>query len=266
MYGKILRMKRLVDPSRRMCVVPMDHGITLGPIKGLENYSNTIDQVAANGADAIILHKGLLLKVIEHQKTNVPHCRYILHLSASTSLSPDVHSKTLVSSVEEALMLGVDGVSMHVNLGCADEKIMIGDLGRISGECQKWGMPLLAMMYVSSNDENNSDKIIHAARIAEELGADIIKIDCLHPVNKLEKLMQGVHTPVLIAGGPKTNEVESLLQMIASALEMGVAGAAIGRNIFQHARYGILTLLISRMIHGELSLPDAVYELKRINE
>ena len=156
-----------------MCIVPMDHGTTLGPIHGIDDYFKTIRLINKAGPNAIVLHKGLLIRVSQDEELACGN--YIMHLSVSTVLSKDPQYKVLVSSVEEAVKLGALGVSIHINFGVDAEADMIKDLGTVSKTCLEWGMPLLAMVY-SFKEDNNLDHMIHAARIAEELGADIVKI------------------------------------------------------------------------------------------
>jgi DhnA family fructose-bisphosphate aldolase class Ia len=37
-HGKELRLKRLRKHSKRLLIVPMDHGVSSGPIPGLRHY------------------------------------------------------------------------------------------------------------------------------------------------------------------------------------------------------------------------------------
>lgn len=54
MIGKNIRLERIIDRStHRTIVVPMDHGLTVGPIHGLVDYSRTVDEVAEGGANAV---------------------------------------------------------------------------------------------------------------------------------------------------------------------------------------------------------------------
>src|SRR4030067_309904 len=61
--------------------------------------------------------------------------------------SPDSNRKVLVPTGEDALRRGPDAVSIHVNLGAEDEARMLRDFGTVSTDCQRWGIPLLAMIY-----------------------------------------------------------------------------------------------------------------------
>ena len=145
MIGKRIRMERIMDrESGKTVIVPMDHGVTIGPIAGLINMQETIDAVAMGGTNAIVIHKGLVEAGHRRKGRDVG---LILHLSASTRMAPDPNSKTMVCTVEEAIKLGADAVSIHVNLGAEDESAMLNDLGKVAKEAMDWGMPLLAMMY-----------------------------------------------------------------------------------------------------------------------
>ena len=113
--GKQIRMERILNrKTRRTVLVPMDHGISVGPIDGLGDMKTAINSVAAGGANGVVVHKGL---VMEGHRGDGPDIGLIIHLSASTSLSPFPNAKTLVCSMEEAIKLGADAVSIHVNLG-----------------------------------------------------------------------------------------------------------------------------------------------------
>ena len=47
MIGKRIRMERIMDRnSGKTVIIPMDHGVTIGPIAGLIHMQETIDAVA----------------------------------------------------------------------------------------------------------------------------------------------------------------------------------------------------------------------------
>ena len=113
--GKKIRLERILNRNTgRTVIVPMDHGISVGPIAGLIDMKTAIQKVAEGGANAIVEHKGLVAEGHRRQGRDVG---LIIHMSASTSLAVQPHAKCLVCSVEEAIRLGADGVSIHVNLG-----------------------------------------------------------------------------------------------------------------------------------------------------
>ena len=145
MRGKEIRLERIIDRNtRKTIIVPMDHGVTNGPIAGLIDISEAVDRVAEGGANAVLGHVGLALH--GHRKSG-RDVGLILHLSASTSIGPDPNEKVLVNSVTNALKMGADAVSVHINIGADSEARMLVDLGEVAIECMEWGVPLLAMMY-----------------------------------------------------------------------------------------------------------------------
>jgi fructose-bisphosphate aldolase/2-amino-3,7-dideoxy-D-threo-hept-6-ulosonate synthase len=234
MRGKQIRLERIMDRNtHRTIIVPMDHGVTSGPIEGLVDMEKTVNAVADGGANAVIGHMGLALYGHRGKGRDIG---LILHLSASTSLGPDPNDKVLVNTVVNALKMGADGVSMHVNIGAESEASMLKDLGRVAVECIEWGMPLLAMMYPRGrkvNDENMVDHIKLAARVAAELGADVVKTVYTGDTDTFREVTRGCPAPVVVAGGSKTDD-RATLELIEGAMQGGAAGISIGRNAFQH--------------------------------
>lgn len=249
MAGKEIRLRRLFRRTR-LFIVPMDHGLTMGPLPGLQDVQATIEAVVKGGVDAVVVHKGLADRMAASWPAG---CELIVHLSGSTALAPDPNRKELVATVEEAIRLGATAVSVHVNLGARMEAEMLKDLGLAAEACDRWGMPLLAMMYVrdgSAAGEYDPAKIKHAARVAEEIGADIVKVNYTGAPESFAEVVAGVRTPVIIAGGPRMDSVRELLEMVAGAVRAGASGVAIGRNVFQAADPAALAAEIRRILDG----------------
>jgi len=171
LLGKAVRLERIFNRNtHRAIIVPMDHGVTVGPISGLIDMRDAVNQVAEGGANAVLMHKGL------------PRCSHrgrgrdvglIIHLSASTSLSPYPNAKTLVATVEDAIKLGADAVSLHINLGDETERDMLAHLGETTSRAAEWGMPVLAMVYARGpkiKNEYDAEVVAHCAGSAPSLG------------------------------------------------------------------------------------------------
>jgi len=259
MIGKQIRMERIMNRnSKKTVIVPMDHGITLGPIRGLIDIKKSVNAVAAGGANAIIIHKG----VVEsgHRGGGID-VGLIVHLSASTVLSPDPNAKVLVCSVEEAIRFGADAISLHINIGSDDEKSMLRDLGAIAKKTREWGMPLIAMMYTRGPKVKNEyapEVVKHAARIGAELGADIIKVAYTGSAQTFREVVDGCFVPVVIAGGEKMETDRQVLEMVQGSLEAGGAGVSIGRNAFQHHKPERIVRAISNMVHNGCSIEEGL--------
>jgi class I fructose-bisphosphate aldolase len=258
-FGKQIRMERIMNRNTgRTVIVPMDHGISVGPIDGLKDMKTAIQRVAEGGANAIVEHKGL---VGEGHRKKGRDIGLIIHLSASTSLSPYPNAKTLVCSVEEAIKLGADAVSIHVNIGNGMEKEMLKDFGRVSYDARTWGMPLLAMIYPRGEkitDEYDVKFIKHAARIGKEMGADIVKVSYTGSAETFHEVVSGCNIPIVIAGGEKMDSDRDILEMVKGSIDAGGSGVSIGRNVFQHKNPMLMVQAISAIVNDGSSVEDAL--------
>lgn len=232
MANNPLRTRRLA-PAGRWVMVPLDHGISMGPVEGLADPRRVLAAAADGGATCVTLHKGLVpLTAPFADRLGV-----LLHLSASTDSGPDGHDKRLVATVEEALRLGCDGVSIHVNVGAASEPHQLEDAGRVAAACTDWGVPLVTMAYPRGpkvKDPHDPALLAHAARLAAELGADAVKVPYSGSPDTFRDVVQGCPVPILVAGGPKRGSFDALVQDLTGARKAGALGCSIGRNVFQH--------------------------------
>ncbi len=255
-----MRMKRIFDQStKKTVIIPMDHGVTVGPIDGLLDLSKMVNDVSEGGANAVLGHMGLPLYGYKNIEKNIG---LILHLSASTIVNPtDPNDKVLVNTVERAIKMGADAVSLHINIGSKTESEQLEILGMIAGDCMEWGMPLLAMMYPRgeglTDGETSPAMVKLAARIGAELGADIIKTYYTGDPDTMKEVVEGCPVPVVIAGGSKLGDEETL-KMIKGAMDAGCAGISIGRNVFQHKTPAKFVKASSSIVHKNASIKDAL--------
>ena len=265
MDGKQIRLKRIADKKTgRFIIVPMDHGVSFGPIEGIFSMGDTVGKMVAGGATALIMHKGMVDSGLQKCGGEVG---LILHLSASTQEGPDPDEKVLVTTVERALRCGADAVSVHVNVGADAEAGMLRDLGKISDSCHEWHVPLLAMLFPRGpkiNDPFNLDVVKHASRLGAELGADIIKTNYTGSEESFREVTKGCPVPVVVAGGPKMESDREVLVMVEGAMRAGAAGVAIGRNIFQHDNVTGMTKAIAKIVLENMSAADASKVLTQI--
>ena len=258
MRGKEIRLERIMNRNtKKTVIIPMDHGVTNGPIAGLIDMGQTVNLVADGGANAVIGHVGLALHGHRQGGRDVG---LILHLSASTMLGPDPNSKVLVNSVTNAMKMGADAVSMHVNIGAESEGAMLQDLGNVAVECMEWGMPLLAMMYPRGKNikkDNDVEQVKLAARVAAELGADIVKTVYTGDPESFREVTRGCPVPVVVAGGSKTDD-RTTLELIEGAMAGGAAGISIGRNAFQHRTPDRFVRAAACIVHKNKSVDEAL--------
>ena len=245
-------MERILDrKTGNAVIVPMDHGISVGPLSGLVDMKKAVDDVSLGGATGVLMHKGLIR--YSHRMSG-KDVGLIMHLSASTDLGPTSNNKVLVASIEEAIKAGADAVSVHINFGAEGEPQMLESIGEVSRQCSEWGMPLLIMAYPrgpSITDSFDPKAVAHAARVATELGADVVKCSFTGDFDSFSRVVEGALAPVLIAGGPKMDSDREILEMVETSIAAGGHGVSMGRNVFQHSDVRKMMGAISDIVlHG----------------
>lgn len=257
--GKKVRLERIINRSNgRTIIVPMDHGVTLGAVEGLMDMREAVNDMAVGGADAVLMHKGL---VRCGHRTTGKDIGLIIHLSASTALSPLGNTKTLVGTVEEGIKHGADCVSVHINLGDPNERLMLADMGRVAEACANWQMPLLAMVYARGPQIQNPFAplvVAHCARVGVELGADIVKVPYTGDMDSFAEVTGACCVPVVIAGGERMDSTRQILQIVSDSIKAGGAGISVGRNVFQHPNRVALVKALRSIVHENYSVDDAL--------
>jgi len=255
MDGVKKRLARMFREDRKAVIVPMDHGVALGPVEGLRDMRRTVSDLLEAKVDAFVVHKGVARTI------DTGDAGLIVHVSASTKHSPDPNRKIRVCSVLEALRLGADAVSVHINVGAPTEVEMLTKLGETADECHAYGLPLLAMMYPRGpNIQNEHDKAIvaHVARLGAELGADIVKTNYTGDPESFKEVVTSCPVPLIIAGGPKMSSDRDVLQMVYDANQAGCAGLSIGRNVFQHKNPRNMARALIAIVHEGATVNEAL--------
>lgn len=220
--------------------------MSVGPIPGLSDIGTTVQHLAKGEADAILVHAGIVKTV------DMGQMGLILHLSGATRLTQEPNWKTQVSTVREAVRLGADAVSVHINVGSEREQDMLERFSRIRDEADDYGFPTLAMMYPRGPgipNEHAYEAVSHAARLGYELGADIVKTNYTGTVESFRDVVKSVKVPVVVAGGPRAKTDAEVFRMVSEAIKAGAKGVSIGRNIFQHEKPAIMTKAIVGIVH-----------------
>jgi fructose-bisphosphate aldolase/2-amino-3,7-dideoxy-D-threo-hept-6-ulosonate synthase len=213
------------------------------------------DQLLKGGVDAVILNKGIAKRV------DLDNAGLIVHLSAISTLTPNANNKVQVCTVQEAIRIGADAVSVHINIGAPEEDKMLEKLGVIADKCDIHGIPLLAMMYPRGpkiKSEHDIDVVAHAARLGAELGADIIKTNYTGSAESFKTVVEGCPAPVIIAGGPKCKTDQEILQTAYESIKAGGSGLSIGRNVFQHSNPTLMVKAMGAIVHKAVSVEQAL--------
>lgn len=269
--GKAKRMERIFKGNSKCLIVPMDDSLINGPFGGLNDLKQKYEQIIAAQPSAILGFYGLF-KIW-------PQCPIpgILNLTASTTRS--LHTKkVLVNTVEKALIMGMDAVAVHVNVSSHFESEMLQILGSVAMECDRYGMPLTAILYPRSEDENTdnnyielkekdrfkyADLVAHCVRIGVELGADIIKTQYTGCIESFKKVIaSSCNQPVVIAGGKEIHEAE-VFKMVQEAMEAGAAGISLGRNVFNRANSELMVKMLKKLLNETRGFQEIYEEYRK---
>ena len=125
--GKKRRLRRIFQDDNRTVIVPMDHGVTVGPVKGLVDMQGIVNKLLLGEVDAVLLNRGVAKNV------DTGNAGLIVHLSGISKHCPDPNNKVQICSVTDAVRLGADAVSVHINVGAKQEDKMLSKLGKKFG-------------------------------------------------------------------------------------------------------------------------------------
>ncbi|HMT03478.1 MAG TPA: hypothetical protein PKD00_09270 [Burkholderiales bacterium] len=235
--GRKHRLKRIIGKYSFPIIVPIDHSFTRGPIDGLFPINIVSNWISHPNISTILAHKGTLEHLLEKGLINLDKA-LILQLNGCPSTNEYIYYKKQLTSVEVAINLGCDGVSLDLNFDGKIDGDNFAMLGNIVDQAHAKGLPMMCM--ISSMLESIDEKLYltrlrHYIRSAIEMNVDIIKINSkFRSKCFLEKLFFGLAEDVvlLIAGGEKLS-INSSCEYIITALNSGARGVCIGRNIFQ---------------------------------
>lgn len=262
MLGKEVRMSRLVNPkSNKMMAITVDHATSRGiaPLTGLHHVQDTIDKIILGRPDAMTLTKG----IAEHCMWN--HAGEVAMLMKISNYSPVAPTKdTIFGTVDEAIRMGADAVSM----GCMTLGDFQGEqfeaIGRVSEECMRKGMPLIGHVYpkgesVKPEDRTAWENIAYCVRSACELGMDIIKTTYTGDPDSMAKVVATVPSTfrIVIQGGDACKTLDDYLQMTREAMDCGVGGVTMGRFVWDYKDVTALVIALRYIIHEGYSVKEA---------
>lgn len=280
--GKRVRLHRLLYETGlrngTLRVLPIDQGVEHGPLNFFENPAAKDPefqwQLAVNGGyNAIACHWGLARMYMAKYAGKIG---LILKINGKTNVpSDDDAFSPMTASVDDAISIGADAVGYTLYVGSLKQAEDIAQLTRVREKCERWGMPLVVGAYPRGkaiDGKGGRDSLYavdYAARLAHELGADIIKLNvpkhsdkdpqAPKPYDKLEwEYEAGVRrvvesagrSLVLFSGGSKIGD-DDLIDKARVTMEQGATGLIFGRNMWQ------------RPMEQALALTDRIKDLLR---
>ncbi|MCD6562651.1 MAG: hypothetical protein J7K23_01890 [Thermoproteales archaeon] len=260
--GKRIRLSRIFRSDNRTVIIAVDHGRRYGAIKGLENFADKIEKLVKADIDALMMTPSMIEKIYENISGKVS---LIARIDGTGGIySSDETDDRLISSVKRAVCLGADAVSVMVYPGSERENILWEKLAIVSEEAFEYGIPVLAEAIPKPpgfQDKYTKNALTYSARIAVELGADIVKIPYTGDIKSFEEVVNVVPAPIVVLGGPKKGNIEDFLKTIWEAVKAGAKGVAIGRNVFQYENPTKMANILSLIVHKGKNYREIISEL-----
>jgi fructose-bisphosphate aldolase, class I len=263
--GKRARLRRLLfefgPGNGTLLLLPIDQGIEHGPRDFFPNPASKDPEyqfrlAAEAGYSAIACQIGLAEKYYPDYAGQVP---LLLKVNGKTDVPPsDDALSTCNASVEDAVRLGADAVGYTLYVGSPRQDADLEQLRQVRQDCDRFGMPLVVWAYPrgAALDKKGGQAtfyaIDYAARMAMEMGADVVKLnmpkidpekDKLAPapynemeVSQEEAVRQVVESAgrslVVLSGGSRIDD-DKLLEQTRFIMGAGGSGVIYGRNVWQ---------------------------------
>jgi fructose-bisphosphate aldolase, class I len=278
-WGKRTRLKRLLydhgPGGGTLLVLPIDQGLEHGPVDFFANPDSLdpkyqYDLAKEGKFSAIALHIGLAEKYYHEYAGDVP---LILKLNGKTGIPSDAQAFSgITGSVEDAVRLGADAVGYTVYVGSPSQDRDFAQFERVREDATRLGMPVIVWAYprgeavAKKGGKESLYAIDYAARVALELGADIVKVNFpvpsdkdadspapyntlkLTPAQAFRKVVESAgRCLVLVSGGEKVDDTD-LFSKVRSSMDDGATGIIFGRNMWQRPRAEALR--VTRELHA----------------
>jgi class I fructose-bisphosphate aldolase len=273
--GKRARLRRLLfdygPGNGTLMLLPIDQGIEHGPRDFFPNPASKDPEyqfslAAEAGYSAIACQIGLATRYYPDYAGQVP---LILKVNAKTDVPPsDEAFSPTNASVEDAVRLGADAVGYTLYVGSPRQDVDLHQLKGVREDCERYGMPLVVWAYPRGSAIDTKGgatsfyAIDYAARLAMEMGADVVKLNFPKfdsekdkqqpaPYNEMEvapeeAVRQIVESAgrslVVLSGGSRTDD-ETVLNHTRTIMEAGGSGVIFGRNVWQREKAEALEIV-----------------------
>ncbi len=263
--GKRVRLHRMMyehgPGNGKLMILPIDQGLEHGPVDFFPNPPSANPEfqfklAVEGGYSGIALHLGLAEKYAPKYAGKIP---IVLKINGKTRIPSAAQPVSpMTGSVEDAVRIGADAVGYTLYVGSPNQVTDFTQFRKVKEDAERYGMPIIMWAYPRGEDvdkKGGRDSLFavdYAARVADELGADIVKLNVpvdnpktrsqqRSPYDKMElSYEEGVAKVVktagkclvLFSGGGMMSD-EELVHRAKACIEQGATGLIFGRNLWQ---------------------------------
>lgn len=280
--GKRTRLHRLLykyGPGNGTALfLPIDQGLEHGPRDFFPNPPAKDPEfqlrLAKEGNfSGIVFQIGIAEKYMNKYAGEVP---LVLKLNGKTEIPSDkAPISPCIASVEDAVRLGADAVGYTLYVGSPAQAEDFEQFRQVREEADRYEMPIIVWSYPrgeaieAKGGRDSFYAVDYAARVANELGADVVKVNVPKPrgekdaaspepyksreFSQDDMVRQVVESAgralVLFSGGEMAGEGD-VIAKARIAMESGATGLIFGRNVWQRPFEEAIAL--SREMHEML--------------
>jgi class I fructose-bisphosphate aldolase len=262
--GKKARLYRLLyghgPANGTLMILPIDQGLEHGPrdfFDAPESQDPSFQfRIAIEGRfSAIACQIGLAEKYYSSYAGKIP---LVVKLNGKTEIpSDDAPLSPLNASVEDAVRLGADAVGYTLYVGSSRQDEDFQQFRCVRQDADRFGMPVIVWSYPrgaaieAKGGKDTVYAIDYAARVAQELGADVIKLnvptfdpDKLSRAPKpyqrdwteetaLSQVIRSAGRSLVIFAGGERKTGGAALEQAEACMQAGATGLIFGRNVWQ---------------------------------
>ena len=249
-WGLENRLASIIRPGdNRALMLAVDHGYFLGPTEKLEEPARVIAPLLKY-CDSLMLTRGVQRACVS-AATQTP---MVLRVSGGSSIiGEDLSQEDITVSIKDAVRLNASALALSIFVGSKYEYQTIVNLGKLAGEAQEYGIPVLAVTAVGKDLGKDARYLSLACRIAAEQGAHIVKT---YYCDDFERVTKSCPVPIIVAGGKKIPERDAL-ELTYNSIREGAVGVDMGRNIWQSEHPVAMIRAVRSIVHGNASVEQA---------
>ena len=251
-WGMKNRLSRLIQPDGKCFFLPIDHGYFQGPTSCLERPGETIKPLLRY-CDALFVTRGVVRSAVD-PAIKKP---IILRVSGGTSMvGKNLANEVITTAIDDVIRINATAVGISIFVGSEYEKQTLNNLSSLVNECEKYGIPVMAVTAVGKELEKRGSRYLAlACRIAAELGAKVVKTYWC--ADDFDKVTNGCPVPVVMAGGPKCETDKEVLEFVHDGMQKGAIGLNLGRNVWQNPNAVPMMRALQAIIHKNASVEEA---------
>jgi putative autoinducer-2 (AI-2) aldolase len=259
-WGMRSRLSRLIKDDGHCFFMPIDHGYFQGPTRCLERPGDTVCDLLSY-CDALFVTRGVLRSCIDPDN-EMP---IILRVSGGTSvIGKDLANEIVTTSIDDIIRLNASAVGISIFIGTDYEKESLANLSFIVNECEKYGIPVMAVTAVGKELEKRDARYLSlCCRIAAELGAKVVKT---YWCEDFDRVSNGCPVPVVMAGGPQCETEREVFEFVHDGMQRGAIGVNLGRNVWQNQFPVAMAKALQAVVHKNATPDQAVGIYKETKE